>query len=170
MIPVETKQALIDSYKQHRQVSSQVVLINCGATLDLVEVLEPSDDPNVVFYVIDSQRPLETRNVYNGMNVKIVVMPTELSAEEGLVPDYEQIFSDDEDKENEEEEEEEGEDEEEEDEDEDEEGTRSSSSSGKIRKRIMNNRSKRRKFDSEYLEKMHKKREWEQNRYIKNSK
>lgn len=179
MIPIETKQALEDSYKQHRNVSSHVVLINCGATLDLVDVLEPSDE--AVFYVIDSQRPLEVRNVYNGVQVKIVVMASELAAEEKLVPEFEEIFDesegggDDQDddvenKENEDDEDDgdEGVDDDDVDEDEaDEEASSSSSSSRRLTAaKLRKSRSKRKRFDEEYLEKIHKKREWEQKRYI----
>lgn len=167
MIPIETKQALEDSYKQHRHVASHVVLINCGAALDIVDVLEPGEE--TVFYVVDSQRPLEVRNVYNGVQVKIVVMSSELTAEEKLVPEFEEIFDEDEqedetagqngeDKENEDDESAENNDEDDDDDDDgddDDEG-----SAAKWRR----NRSKRKRFDTEYLEKIHKKREWEHKR------
>lgn len=165
VVPIETKQALEDSYKQHRNVASHVVLINCGATLDLVDVLEPSDE--TVFYVIDSQRPLEVRNVYNGVQVKIVVMSSELTAEEKLVPEFEEIFDEEEEEEESEKNEEDDDDEEnkenEDDEDEaenDDDGSSNSTAAAKWRR----NRNKRKRFDEEYLEKMHKKREWEQKR------
>lgn len=159
MIPIETKQALEDSYKQHRNVASHVVLINCGATLDLVDVLEPSEE--TVFYVIDSQRPLEVRNVYNGVQVKIIVMAGELNTEEKLVPEFEEIFDEEEEAEDEDKENEDEEEDEDEDADEDDEGSRSSSAVAKLSR----NRHKRKRFDNEYYENLHKKREWEQKRW-----
>lgn len=166
MIPIETKQALEDSYKQHRNVASHVVLINCGATLDLVDVLEPNDE--TIFYVIDSQRPLEVRNVYNGVQVKIIVMSSELTAEEKLVPEFEEIFDEEEEgeggaenKENEEEDDENDDDDDENENEDEEEDEDASNSAAKWRR----NRNKRKRFDEDYLAKIHKKREWEQKRW-----
>jgi cell division control protein 45 len=136
-------------------------LINCGATLDLVEILQPSED--TVFYLIDSLRPLEVRNVYNGVQIKIVVLQNELGVEQKLVPEFEDIFDEEEEEGKNEDDEDENNDEENENEEEadgenqsDEEASAAGSSSRKV--------SKRRRYDPEYLTKMHKKREWEEKR------
>jgi cell division control protein 45 len=73
-------------------------LINCGAGLDLVDILQPPED--AVFYLIDSLRPIEVHNVYNGVQIKIIVLFNELNAEHATVPDFEDIFeqNDDDDK------------------------------------------------------------------------
>lgn len=151
VIPVDSKQTLEDAYTKHKQVSNNVILINCGATLDLVEFLQPNEES--VFYIIDSLRPLEVRNVYNGVQIKIIVLQNELGIEQKLVPEFEDIF----DEENEAasgEDENEGSDEEQDDDEEDEDDE------VKSRRKL----TKRKRFDTEYLEKMHKKREWEDKR------
>jgi cell division control protein 45 len=71
-----------------------VILINCGASLDLVDILQPPED--AVFYLIDSLRPIEVHNVYNGVQVKIIVQSSELNAENASVPDFEDIFEENE--------------------------------------------------------------------------
>jgi hypothetical protein len=110
---VNSKQALEDSYNQHRDEVSililqikeilypsihlkmkHVILINCGASLDLVDILQPPED--AVFYLIDSLRPIEVHNVYNGVQVKIIVQSSELNAENASVPDFEDIFEENE--------------------------------------------------------------------------
>lgn len=146
VIPINNKQVLEDAFVKHKQVSNHIILINCGATLDLVEVLQPAED--TVFYLIDSLRPLEVRNVYNGVQIKIIVLQNELGVEQKLVPEFEDIFDEEEKEENEENEDEENENENESDEE--------NSSSRKL--------SKRKRYDPEYLEKMHRKREWEEKR------
>lgn len=66
------------------------MLINCGAGLDLVEVLKPDED--VVFYLIDSLRPIEVHNVFNGVQVKIIVLNQDLTIEQSNVPEFDDIF------------------------------------------------------------------------------
>ena len=156
--------------------ASHVILINCGSTLDLVEVLQPPED--TVFYLIDSLRPLEVRNVYNGVQVKIIVLQTELGIEQKSVPEFEDIFDEKEegggggdDDEAEEaddgvqEDENEDDDEHAEDEDEDEEDEEESSRGAARKSRASAAATKRRKrFDPTFLEKRMKKREWEEKR------
>lgn len=44
------------------------VLINCGANVDLLEILQPEED--TYFFVCDSHRPINVVNVYNDTQVK----------------------------------------------------------------------------------------------------
>ena len=80
-----------------------IILINCGAGLDLVDILQPPED--AIFYLIDTMRPFEVRNVYNGVQIKIIVLQNELGMEQKIVPEFDEIFDedeeDDEEKENE---------------------------------------------------------------------
>lgn len=46
------------------------VLINCGANVDLLEMLQPDDDTK--FYICDTHRPVDVVNVYNDTQVRIV--------------------------------------------------------------------------------------------------
>lgn len=152
VIPIEHREALETSYKQQRQVATHIVLINCAGTLDIIDVLQPPE--NAVFYLIDSMRPLEVRNVYNGVQIKIIVL--NLEAEQKLVPDFEDIFDEEEleaaNNENDgENDDDAGYEDEEEDEASDEEASRSK-------------KYKKKRFDSEYYEKVHKKREWDEKR------
>ena len=45
------------------QQASHVIFINCGGTIDLVDLLEPSEEK--VFFVADSHRPYDVCNIYN---------------------------------------------------------------------------------------------------------
>jgi cell division control protein 45 len=171
VIPINGKQALEDSYAQHKLVANNIILINCGASLDLIEILQPPEDS--VIYLIDSLRPLEVRNVYNGVQIKIIVLQNELGIEQKNVPEFEEIFDEEEEEIMEEEDEEEDEDDlnneqdEEVDHDEgldnelsdDEESDRPKKSTAKSKATT-----KRKRFDPEFLEKRHRKREWEEKR------
>lgn len=65
-----------------------VILINCGATIDVVELLEPEE--HVVFFILDSHRPYDICNIYNEKQVQIIGAPT---ADEDI-PKYEDVFND----------------------------------------------------------------------------
>jgi len=44
-----------------------VVLINCGGTLDIIEILEPEE--GITFFVVDSHRPTDICNIYSSSQV-----------------------------------------------------------------------------------------------------
>lgn len=44
-----------------------VVLINCGGTLDIIELLEPDED--IIFFIVDSHRPTDICNIYSSSQV-----------------------------------------------------------------------------------------------------
>ena len=46
-----------------------VVLLNCGATIDICDFLDPPDD--VIFYILDNHRPVDVTNIYNDGQVWI---------------------------------------------------------------------------------------------------
>lgn len=48
------------------------VLINCGANVDLLEILQPEED--TLFFVCDSHRPINVVNVYNDTQVKAFLL------------------------------------------------------------------------------------------------
>lgn len=66
-----------------------IVMINCGGTLDLVELLEPDD--SVVFFILDSHRPYDLCNIYSENQVCILGKPDE----DNEIPEYNDIFRDD---------------------------------------------------------------------------
>lgn len=164
VVPISRRQDLEDNYTSHSQVAKNIILINCGATLDLIDLLQPPEDS--VFYIIDSLRPLEVRNVYNGIQIKIICLQTELGIEQKSVPEFEDIFDEEEE---EEEDEEKDDDDDEEDDDEsveNDEGDGDEAYEAKIAERLQKKKkpNKRRRFDPEYLEKMQKRRDWEAKR------
>ena len=46
-----------------QQGVKHVVLLNCGATIDICDFLDPPDD--VIFYILDNHRPVDVTNIYN---------------------------------------------------------------------------------------------------------
>lgn len=44
-----------------------VVLVNCGGTVDIVELLEPEE--SVIFFLLDSHRPTDLCNVFSSSQV-----------------------------------------------------------------------------------------------------
>lgn len=156
VLPISRRQDLEDLYSAHGEVAKNIILINCGATLDLIDLLQPPEDS--VFYIIDSLRPLEVRNVYNGIQIKIICLQNELGIEQKSVPEFEDIFDEDE-----EEDKDEDEDGDEDDEDDDE--IRSDEDEAEMAERLRaRKKNKRRRFDPDYLEKMQKRRDWEAKR------
>ncbi|OXB84850.1 UNVERIFIED_CONTAM: hypothetical protein H355_015972 [Colinus virginianus] len=78
------------------------VLINCGANIDLLEILQPEED--TFFFVCDSHRPINVVNVYNETQIKLLVKQDDDLG----VPAYDDIFRDEEDEEEDSENESEG--------------------------------------------------------------
>lgn len=138
-----------------------MILINCGATLDLIDLLQPAEDS--IFYIIDSLRPLEVRNVYNGIQIKIICLQTELGIEQKSVPEFEDIFDEEEEEIEEEEDDEDDEDEDGVSEDNEEVGS-DEESEAKLATKLAAKKSKKKRFDPDYLEKMQKRRDWESKR------
>ncbi|XP_050315859.1 cell division control protein 45 homolog [Anthonomus grandis grandis] len=85
---VRGKEDLKRAYLENCEDVKYFVLINCGGTIDIVEELEAEED--VVFFILDSHRPLDLYNIYSNEQVRL------LSAPEGeaLVPEFDDIFRD----------------------------------------------------------------------------
>uniref|UniRef100_A0A452ENN9 Cell division cycle 45 n=1 Tax=Capra hircus TaxID=9925 RepID=A0A452ENN9_CAPHI len=66
------------------------VLINCGANVDLLDILQP--DEEAVFFVCDTHRPVNVVNVYNDTQIKLLIKQDD----DLEVPAYEDIFRDEE--------------------------------------------------------------------------
>lgn len=70
VIPVMGCTGLVRAFNDHRSNNiKQVVLINCGGCVDLVELLQPEED--VIFYICDSHRPYDVCNIYSSGQVRI---------------------------------------------------------------------------------------------------
>jgi len=89
LIPVSGKKDFYTAFKENIEGVKYCVLINCGATIDLCEFLDPPED--VVFYVLDNHRPVDVTNIYNDGQVRLLMKQDV----EEQIPEYEQIFRDD---------------------------------------------------------------------------
>ena len=65
-----------------------VILINCGGTIDLIELLQPEE--NVRFFILDSHRPYDLCNIYNEKQVQLLGEPSP----EEEIPEYDHVFND----------------------------------------------------------------------------
>ncbi|KAI0980640.1 hypothetical protein GJ496_001286 [Pomphorhynchus laevis] len=92
MYPVQTADELKRSYSDFLFQPCPVILVNCASSIDVVDFLEAED--SAVFYIIDSMRPFHVHNVYNMMQVKLLILPSALEAESNLVPPYDALFHD----------------------------------------------------------------------------
>lgn len=67
IVPIMGVAGLQRAFNEHKDDIKNVILINCGASIDIVELLEPDED--VTFFVCDSHRPLDVCNVYSDSQV-----------------------------------------------------------------------------------------------------
>nr|XP_048308238.1 cell division control protein 45 homolog isoform X3 [Myodes glareolus] len=88
LVPVSGWQELETAFLEHKEQFSYFILINCGANVDLLEILQPDEDS--VFFVCDTHRPVNVVNVYNDTQIKLLI-----KQEDDLeVPAYDDIFRD----------------------------------------------------------------------------
>ena len=64
-----------------------MVMINCGATIDLIDFLDPPED--LVIFVADSHRPIDVCNAYNDGQIRLI---TTAQDEEEDIPEYGTVF------------------------------------------------------------------------------
>nr|NP_001027604.1 cdc45 protein [Ciona intestinalis]BAB00625.1 cdc45 [Ciona intestinalis] len=88
LVPVEDKQDLVTEFDSHKEQYKHMVLLNCGGSIDLLEILEPDDD--VMIYVIDSRRPIDLVNFYCERQVYLILKQNQEEAQ--LIPDYDHIY------------------------------------------------------------------------------
>ncbi|XP_077571242.1 cell division control protein 45 homolog [Stigmatopora nigra] len=96
LVPVTGWQDLETAYLEHKNQFQYFVLINCGANVDLLQMLQPDDDS--IIFICDTHRPVDVVNVYNDTQIKLLIKQDDDLA----VPPYEDIFRDDEEEEEEE--------------------------------------------------------------------
>ncbi|KAJ0173343.1 hypothetical protein K1T71_011519 [Dendrolimus kikuchii] len=90
LIPVGGISELKTAYEENNEEIKYVLLVNCGGTIDLVDILQPEED--VVFFVLDAHKPTDVCNVYSDGQVRLVYKD-----EEENIPNFDDIFRDDED-------------------------------------------------------------------------
>uniref|UniRef100_H3DES1 CDC45 cell division cycle 45 homolog (S. cerevisiae) n=1 Tax=Tetraodon nigroviridis TaxID=99883 RepID=H3DES1_TETNG len=88
LIPVAGWQDLGTAFLEHKEQFQYFVLINCGANVDLLEMLQPDED--TVFYICDTHRPVDVVNVYNDTQIKLLIRQDDDLG----VPSYDDIFRD----------------------------------------------------------------------------
>ncbi|XP_037536205.1 cell division control protein 45 homolog isoform X1 [Nematolebias whitei] len=91
LVPVTGWQDLCTAFLEHKEQFRYFILINCGANVDLLEMLQPDDDS--IFFICDTHRPVDVVNVYNDSQIKLLI-----KHDDDLdVPSYDDIFRDEED-------------------------------------------------------------------------
>ncbi|CAJ1069140.1 cell division control protein 45 homolog [Xyrichtys novacula] len=90
LVPVTGWQDLSTAFLEHKEQFKYFVLINCGANVDLLEMLQPDDDS--VFFICDTHRPVDVVNVYNDTQIKLLIKQDDDLG----VPSYDDIFRDEE--------------------------------------------------------------------------
>ncbi|XP_029017261.1 cell division control protein 45 homolog [Betta splendens] len=93
LVPVTGWQDLGTAFLEHKEQFRFFVLINCGANVDLLEMLQPDDDS--VFFICDTHRPVDVVNVYNDTQIKLLIKQDDDLG----VPSYDDIFRDEEEEE-----------------------------------------------------------------------
>ncbi|ETE63271.1 Cell division control protein 45-like protein, partial [Ophiophagus hannah] len=90
LVPVSGWQELETAFLEHKDQFKYFVLLNCGANVDLLEILQPEDD--TLFFVCDTHRPINVVNVYNETQVKLLVKQDD----DLEIPSYDDIFREEE--------------------------------------------------------------------------
>ncbi|KAM6423011.1 cell division control protein 45 homolog isoform 2-T2 [Liasis olivaceus] len=93
LVPVSGWQELETAFLEHKDQFQYFVLINCGANIDLLDILQPEDD--AVFFVCDTHRPINVVNVYNETQIKLLVKQDD----DLEIPAYDDIFREEEEEE-----------------------------------------------------------------------
>ncbi|XP_040898437.1 cell division control protein 45 homolog [Toxotes jaculatrix] len=93
LVPVTGWQDLGTAFLEHKEQFRYFVLINCGANVDLLEMLQPDDDS--IFFICDTHRPVDVVNVYNDTQIKLLIKQDDDLG----VPSYDDIFRDEDDEE-----------------------------------------------------------------------
>ncbi|CAH0549110.1 unnamed protein product [Brassicogethes aeneus] len=83
------------AYRENCEDVKYFVLINSGGTIDIVEELEAEED--VIFFILDSHRPTDLCNIYSNGQVRLLSS----QEEDGVVPDFHEIFKEESDSEDE---------------------------------------------------------------------
>ncbi|KAM9857745.1 cell division control protein 45 homolog [Aulostomus maculatus] len=88
LVPLTGWQDLSTAFLEHKEQFQYFVLINCGANVDLLEMLQPDDDS--IFFICDTHRPVDVVNVYNDTQIKLLIKQDDDLG----VPSYDDIFRD----------------------------------------------------------------------------
>ncbi|CDW54891.1 CDC45 domain containing protein [Trichuris trichiura] len=95
LVPVGDTEALLKAYMEYNNKVCYVILVNCGAAIDLIDLLQPSSE--TIFFVIDNKRPLNLNNVYESKQIRILIDIAEV--DDLNIPPYESVCLDSDDEE-----------------------------------------------------------------------
>lgn len=90
LVPVSGWQELETAFLEHKEQFHYFILINCGANIDLLDILQPDED--AIFFVCDTHRPVNVVNVYNDTQIKLLIKQDD----DLEIPAYDDIFRDEE--------------------------------------------------------------------------
>ncbi|XP_003225170.1 cell division control protein 45 homolog [Anolis carolinensis] len=93
LVPVSGWQELETAFLEHKDQFQYFVLINCGANIDLLDVLQSEED--AIFFVCDTHRPINLVNVYNETQIKLLVKQDD----DLEIPAYDDVFREEEEEE-----------------------------------------------------------------------
>uniref|UniRef100_A0A2S2Q7N6 Cell division control protein 45 n=1 Tax=Sipha flava TaxID=143950 RepID=A0A2S2Q7N6_9HEMI len=87
LVPVKTVTELKKAFEEQKVDVKHIVLINCGGTLDIIELLEPDED--IIFFIVDSHRPTDICNIYSSSQIRLLTPPDD----DENIPNFEEIFN-----------------------------------------------------------------------------
>ncbi|CAG9770153.1 unnamed protein product [Ceutorhynchus assimilis] len=92
---IQGREDLKKAYAENYEDVKYFVLLNCGGSIDIVEELEAADD--IVFFILDSHRPIDLCNIFSTDQVRLLSSPDE----DALVPvpEFHDVFRDESDSE-----------------------------------------------------------------------
>ena len=89
VLPISDLNDLLQAYKDRRRNSKFILMINIGATFDVIDLLEPEEEQ--VIFVADNHRPIDVYNVYREHELRLIMK----SDDTDLIPLYEELFKED---------------------------------------------------------------------------
>lgn len=89
LIVISTKVELYQQFNVNKDRFNYVVLVNCGANFDILQMLEAPAQS--IFFVCDSHRPIHVNNYYNQRQVHLIT----LNENTDDIPKFEDIYNDD---------------------------------------------------------------------------
>ncbi|XP_043673036.1 cell division control protein 45 homolog isoform X1 [Vespula pensylvanica] len=89
LVPVQGIQDMVQAIEENCEEVKNIIMINCGGTIDLVELLQPPE--SITFFIIDSHRPYDLCNIYSEYQIRILGKPDT----EDDIPEYNDVFRDD---------------------------------------------------------------------------
>ncbi|XP_017780562.1 PREDICTED: cell division control protein 45 homolog [Nicrophorus vespilloides] len=96
LVVVKGIEDLKTAFNENCEDVKYFIMINCGGTIDIVDLLEPEDE--ITFYILDSHRPTDLCNIYSNGQIRLLWNPED----DCEVPDFHSVFREDESDEDEE--------------------------------------------------------------------